>query len=90
MQMRGPPTVSAELLKQLTHRPIVGDWVAHGLYGFEPEQPVFVTLHDASLARHFAASMLYIIVSRAVRFPDVDLHSLYRLAARVFHGAYAQ
>ena len=44
-------------------------------------------MHHSSLVRLLATFVLHIVLSIAVRFPDVDLHSFYWVSFCVFHGA---
>jgi len=44
-------------------------------------------MHHSSLIRLLATFVLHIVLSIAVRFPDVDLHSFYWVPFCVFHGA---
>jgi hypothetical protein len=44
-------------------------------------------MHHSSLIRLLATFVLHIVLPVAVRFPNVDLHSFYRLPFCVFHSA---
>ena len=54
---------------------------------FEPEESVFVAVHDSSLVRTFATRILDVVIPFAVSLPDVNFYSFNRLATCVFNRA---
>lgn len=90
MHVRGPPGVALELQQQLADGPVVGDRVADGDDGLEPEEAVGVARHDAAAVGPGVVGVLHIVVARRVRLPDVDLAAGDRLPRRVAQRAHHQ
>lgn len=61
--------------------------VADRLYRVEPEDALLVTAHHTPTIRPITLGILHIIVSTAVRLPDIDLDVWNRITLHVFHRA---
>jgi hypothetical protein len=68
--------MSLQQLKQLPHRPIMRNRIWHWHNSLEPEDPVLVAIHNTSTIRSLSIRMLNIVMSRTVRLPDINLHTL--------------
>lgn len=91
VHMRRPVRVPAELLQQLPHGAVVRDRVRHGLDGAEPEEAVFIAVHDAAAVgpapRRVSVRVLHVVAARRVGLPDVDFDALDRVPCRVLDRA---
>lgn len=90
MDVGRAPAVATQTLQQLADGPVVGDGVGHGLDALEPDAAVLVGDHDAALRRPFAGRVLHVIMTFAVRLPDVDLDAGHGLACLVHDAAQRQ
>jgi hypothetical protein len=87
MHMTGSETVAFQSLQKLPYRSIMWDRIRHRDDGFEPKDPLFITVHHCPLVRTFAARILDIVISLAISFPDIDLDFLNWLATGIFDCA---
>jgi hypothetical protein len=87
MHMARSVAVAFQTLQQFANRSIVGDGVRHWHDCLEPKQSVFVTVHHRSLVWTFTSRILNIVVSFAVRLPDVNLDAFDGFATSIFDCA---
>ena len=87
MHVTRPVAMPLQHFQQLADRTIIRDRVRHWHDRLEPKDSFIITMHHSSLVRLLATFVLHIVLSIAVRFPNVDLHSFYWLPFCVLHGA---
>ena len=90
MHMGRSPTVPLQHHQQLPYWPIMWDGVADGFEPLKPKTSFFVADHDAPLARLVTPLMLYVVMSRAISLPDVDLDARDGIPGRVLDCAKCQ
>ena len=87
MHVTRPVAMPLQHFQQLAHRSVIRNRVRYWHDRLEPKDSLRITVHHSSLVRLLATFVLHIVLSVAVRFPDVDLHSFYWLSFRVLHSA---
>lgn len=88
MHMTWPVAMPLQQFQQLADRPVIGNRVWYWYDRLEPKDTLFVTMHHSSLVRLLAAFILHIVLSIAVRFPNIDLYTFYWLSFCILHSAY--
>ena len=76
--------MSLECLEELAHCTIVWDWIWHWFRGLEPEDSLIIAVHHASSIRAISIRVLYIVMPRRIRLPDINLHTLNWVALPIF------
>jgi hypothetical protein len=76
--------VTLELLEKLTDWTIVRDRIWYWYDGLEPEDAVFVTLHNSSAVGAVSFCILDIVEALAVRLPDINLYIVDWLSGSIF------
>ena len=74
-------------LEQASDWAIVWDRVWYGNNSFEPECTLFVALQDRASVGSRTLSVLDVVESLTIRFPDIYFDAMYRLAGSVDHCA---
>jgi hypothetical protein len=76
--------VTLKLLEKLTDWTIVRDGIWYWYDSLEPEDPIFVTLHDSSTVRTISFCVLDVVKALAVRLPDINLYIVDWLSGSIF------
>ena len=71
--------MSLQQLQQLPNRPIVRNRIRNRDNSLEPKYTIRITPHHTSAIRTLPVRVLDIIMSRAIRLPDIDLNALNRI-----------
>ena len=79
--------MSLQHLQKLADGPIVRDRVRDWDNRLEPEDPLSIAVHHSSLVWLLPALVLYVVLSVAVCFPDVDFDAFDWRAFSVFDCA---
>lgn len=87
MHVRWPVWMPMQLLQQLAHGSIVRNGIWYGGDGIKPEDTVFTGAHNAPSVWSFTASILYIVMTRRICLPNIDLGTLNRAALGIAEGA---
>lgn len=87
MHVGRPPWMSLQKLQQLPYWPVVRNWVRHGHNRLEPKNSLLVTVHHAPPIRALPITMLHIVMTGAIRFPDINLHPFNRVSFYVLDCA---
>jgi hypothetical protein len=74
MHMSRPPRMPLQQSQQLAHRPIMRNRIWHRHDGLEPESSLLVSSHHTSPIHALSLVLLHIIMTCAVRLPDIDLN----------------
>jgi len=84
VHMTGSVRMSLERLQQLAHGSIMRDRVRDWHDSLEPENTLFIALHNRTTFGRCAVLILHVVEALAVGLPDVNLSALDWLAVRVF------
>ena len=84
VHMTGPVGMSLERLQQLANWPIMRNRVRNWHNRLEPENTLFVALHNRTTLGRCTVLVLHVVKALAVGLPDINLGALNWLAIRVF------
>lgn len=86
MHVAGSIGMTVQAFEELANRPIVWDWVRHGLDGVEPEIASIVARQYGSAVWPCAICMLHVIKSFRISLPDIDFGATDGEAIDIFNG----